>query len=360
MFIYEISLIIFILKSVFDSYFSWMNLFQLWPTFIATIIYRITLIGCYDPQFVCLEKYPLAILKYLVIIIGISAFFYFLQFLFFCLKKNNTKQILTTVGIIFFLTFIYDTGVDLKSHGSYNRIVLFIFLILYFILYLLYFSLVKILKRHPIPFIVIVLSLVLFINYKIKKLFSNSCYNWSQGFNDTIIDNSVGNCKIYPPKTCYYEIFHGTFDFSRIFGETCENTPNNNPRNTLDYINDKNSKIIGFPRTENFTFFPESKYKIIQKTVASKIINMEDPQISDDVKKNIEVTINYHKNPPEVNIDLKVDESLIKERAKLFEKNKEKVLVKNILYLFIDSLSRTNFRRKLPKLYRWLEAKHYR
>jgi len=337
-----------------------MNLFQLWPTIIATIIYRITLIGCYDSQFVCLEKYPLGILKYLVIIIGISAFFYFLQFLFFFQKKNNTKQILTTAGIIFFLCFIYDTGVDLKSHGSYNRIVLLIFLILFLILYLLYFSLVKIMQRHPIPFIIIVVFLVAFINYKIKKLFSNSCYNWSQGFNDTFIDNKVGNCKIYAPKTCYYEIFNGTFDFSRIFGETCENTPNNNPRNTLDFITDKNAKYIGFPRTEKFNFFPESKYKIIQQTVANKIINMEDPKIGDEVKKDIEVTINYHKSPPEVKIDLKVDQTLINERAKLFEQNKDKVLVKNVLYLFIDSLSRTNFRRKLPKLYGWLEAKHYR
>jgi len=152
------------------------------------------------------------------------------------------------------------------------------------------------------------------------------------------------------------------FDFSRIFGETCENTPNNNPYNTLDFITDKKAKFIGFPRTEKFNFFPESKYRIIQQTVASRIINMEDPKIRDEVKKDVEVTINYHKSPPEVKIDLKVNQTLISERAKLWEQknNKDRVLSKNILYLFIDSLSRTNFRRKLPKLYSWLEAKHYR
>ena len=339
-----------------------MNLLQLWPTILATIIYRITLIGCYESQFVCLEKYPLGILKYLVIIIAISAFFYFLQFLLYIHKKNNTKQILTTVAIIFFLCFIYDTGVGLKSHGSYNRIVLFFSLFFFFILYLLYFSLIKILRKHPIPFIIVVVLLVALVNYKIKKLFENSCYNWSKGFHDTVIDNSIGNCKIYSPKTCYYEIFHGVFDFSRIFGETCENTPNNNPYNTLDFITDKKAKFIGFPRTEKFNFFPESKYRIIQQTVASRIINMEDPKISDEVKKDVEVTINYHKSPPEVKIDLKVNQTLISERAKLWEQknNKDRVLSKNILYLFIDSLSRTNFRRKLPKLYSWLEAKHYR
>jgi len=73
----------------------------------------------------------------------------------------------------------------------------------------------------------------------------------------------------------------------------------------------------------------------------------------------VEVTINYHKSPPEVNINLKVNQTLIEERAEIFKNYKDKVLSKNVLYVFIDSLSRTNFRRKLPKLYNWLESKHY-
>jgi len=306
-----------------------------------------------------LEKYPVGILKYLIIALAISALFFFLQFLLYTEKKYYRKQILTTIGVIFFLCFIYDTGADLRSHGSYNRVVLFFFMILFFFLNLIFIFFVKIFRRYPVPFIIICIGILVLINYKIKSLFSNSCYNWSQGFNDTIIDNSIGNCKIYPPKTCYYEIFHGFFDFSRIFGETCENTPNNNPSNTLDYINDKNAKIIGFPRTEKFNFFPESQYSILQHTVAKNIINMEDPKISDEIKHNVEVTINYHKSPPEVNIDLKVNQTLIKERAEIFEDYEEIVLSENVLYLFIDSLSRTNFRRKLPKLYSWLESKHY-
>jgi len=89
------------------------------------------------------------------------------------------------------------------------------------------------------------------------------------------------------------------------------------------------------------------------------VVDMEDPKISKEIKDRIEVTVDYNKSPAEVKIDLKVDQNLIAQRAKVFERYKDKVLVKNVFYVFIDSLSRVNFRRKLPKLYSWLEAKHH-
>lgn len=254
---------------------------------------------------------------------------------------------------------MYDTGSDLSSHGSYNRIVLFFFFGIYFSLYFFIFFLFKILKKYPLPLILAIVLLGIYGNYKIKNMIKYSCNNWLQGFNDSFIDNSQGRCKIYPPKTCYFEIFHGLFDFSKYFGETCQNTPNNNPLNTLINISDKNAKILGFPRSENWNFFPDSTYGYIQKTAMKNIINMEDPKISDDIKKNIEVTVNYKKIPAEVKIDLKVNKSLINERAKIFEKYRDAVMFKNVLYVFIDSLSRVNFRRKLPKLYKWVEEKHH-
>jgi len=331
---------------------------QLFPTIIGAIIYRISLIGCHEPLAVCLEKYSIAIIKYVILIIVASAFFFFLQILFYFQKKNNTKQFLTTLATMF-LCFIYDSGSEFNYHGSYNRIILCIFFVLFFIFYWFYLLFVKLFRKFPFPFVFISVGIAAFTNYRLKSIFSNSCHNWSQGFHDTVIDNSTGNCKIYPPKTCYFEIFHGVFDFSAIFGVTCENTPYNDPSNILDYITDKKAKFIGFPRTEKFNFFPESQYKILQHNVAKNIINMEDPNISDDVKKEVEVTINFHKNPAEINIDLKVNHTLIEERTDIFEDFKHDVLSKNVLFIFIDSLSRTNFRRKLPKFYKWIESKHH-
>ena len=307
-----------------------------------------------------MEKYPISILKYAVIVISISSFFYTIQIYLFIKDIINKIQITITFSLIFFLCFIYDTGSDQKSHGSYNRIVLLFGIVFMLTLYYIFSILIKTLIKYPIPVIIILILLGFYTNYKLKLFFLNSCGNWSQGFHDTKIDNSEGDCKIYPPQTCYFEIFHGVFDVSRIFSETCENTPYNNPYNTINNIKDKTTKILGFPRSEKWKFFPDSNFGYITKTAMKNVINMEDKNISDDIKKNIEVTVNYYKNPPEVAIDLKVNENLIKERRKTFGTFFNKVLNKNILYVFIDSLSRVNFRRKLPKLYSWIESKHHK
>jgi len=174
------------------------------------------------------------------------------------------------------------------------------------------------------------------------------------------MDNSRGNCKIASPKICYFEILHGVFDFSKLFAETCQNVPNDNPLNTLPNTQVQNAKIIGFPRSEKWSFFPDSTYGNIQKSAMKNVVDMEDPKLSKEIKDRIEVTVDYRKpSGKQVNIDLKVDKKLIEQRAKVFEKFKDTVLVKNVLYVFIDSLSRVNFRRKLPKLYKWMEAKHH-
>lgn len=89
------------------------------------------------------------------------------------------------------------------------------------------------------------------------------------------------------------------------------------------------------------------------------VVDMEDPKLSKEIKDRIEVTVDYNKTPAKVSIDLKVDKKLIEDRAKIFKKYNDKVLVKNVFYVFIDSLSRVNFRRKLPKLYKWFEEKHH-
>jgi hypothetical protein len=124
--------------------------------------------------------------------------------------------------------------------------------------------------------------------------------------------------------------------------------------NNEKYLTDKSARIIGYPRTEKWDIFPSSTHGMMNKRVMKEIINMEDPRISPAVKSKIEVTTNYNMSPPEVSIDLKRDENLVKERKKIYNKFSRDVLSKNVLYLFIDSLSRVNFKIKLPKFYKWI------
>lgn len=334
------------------------DIISFFPTIIATTIYMITLTGCYDTEFECLEKYPLHILKYLLYAIFVCGFLFTLQFILYFYDKSSKLQVISTIGIMIFLLFVYDTGTELKSHGAYNRIVLFITIFIWGLIYSVFYMIFFSINKKPILTILIIFTIIFFSYLKIKGLVKNSCEGWEIGFKGSIINNMNSKCKVYPPKTCYYKIFDGMFDVSKLFGESCKTMPTNKWSNNEKYAPDKTAKIIGYPRTERYLIFPDSNYGNLQKKVISNLINMEDPYINHRIKDHIEVTTNYHKNPPEVTINLKYDDELVKERAKIFKQQKENVLSKNVLFIFIDSLSRTNLRRKLPKFYKWIEDKY--
>jgi hypothetical protein len=177
------------------------------------------------------------------------------------------------------------------------------------------------------------------------------------GFKGTkMVNNPESHCNINKPNTCYYKIFDGLFDVTKMLGVTCENSDSNLFSNIEKYISDKESKIIGYPRTENWNIFPDSVFGKFNKKVMSSIVNMEDPKIDKKIKDDIEITTNFYKNPPEVKINLKRNEELAMKRKAIFEsESKDKVLAKNVIHLFIDSLSRVNFKLKLPKFYKWIE-----
>jgi hypothetical protein len=334
------------------------NVLTFLPTILAGIIYLITLTGCYDTEFECLEKYPLHILKYLLYAILVCGFLYTLQVFLFFKNKCSKCQLITSISILIFLCFIYDTGTELKSHGAYNRIVLFIVLFFWALIYLVYYLIRFSVTRKPRLTLLIISTLVFFSYLKINHALQTSCEAWEVGFKGTKINNINSKCIINAPKTCYYKIFDGIFDVSRLFGETCKTMPTNKWSNNEKYVPDETAKIIGYPRTEGYPIFPDSNYGQLQKKVISNLVNMEDPKVDPKIKEKIEVITNYHKNPPEVEINLKYNEELVKSRQEIFKDFRKDVLSRNVLYIFIDSLSRTNIRRKLPKFYKWIEDKY--
>lgn len=300
-------------------------------------------------------------MKYGLLIILISAFFYFVQILLFFRNKIDFRQLGFMLLSIFFLCFIYDTGSEFKSHGSYNRVILFLFIMFFSIFYMLGLYLLQLIQQYPKVIISSLLIILFMIGLKVKIAFDRSCYNWLDGFQNSKMDNRYGPCIIPPPKTCYFELFDGFFDLTKLFGETCENTPYNNPQNTLMNLSPKlqKAKILGYPRSENWKLFPDCIYGNIQKIAMEQMVDMEDPLVPQEVKDKIEVTVNYKLKKPEVKIDLKRDNELAIKRTKIFDKYRNRVHYKNVLYVFIDSLSRVNFRRKLPKLYKWMENKYH-
>ena len=334
------------------------NLFTFSPTIIASIIYLFTLRGCTGAEINCMIKHPPSILKYFILAIFTSGLLFTLQFIIYTLGKCNKLQLVTSAFTMIFLCFLYDSGNDFKSHGSYNRLVLLIAVLIctitYTIIYLIFYSV----KLRPILSILTIITLLYFSYLKISSSIQYSCYDWEKGFKNSKIDNTGSRCKIYPPGTCYFKLLDGLFDVTKVFGLTCNNMPSNKWSNNELSIDHNSTKIFGFPRTEKFSIFPQSNNMRLSKNVMEGLINMEDPNIGSEQKQDIEVTLDISRNPPQPSINLKYDEKLVSQRRERFKTYENEVLSKNVIFIFIDSLSRTNLRRKLPKFYKWIEDKY--
>ena len=90
---------------------------------------------------------------------------------------------------------------------------------------------------------------------------------------------------------------------------------------------------------------------------------MDDPEVPQDIKDSIEFTIDMsspHKH--QLNVNLKKNETRAREqqilRQKILAKDKLEGktdrIDKNVFILYIDNLSRANFKRRLPKVTEWL------
>jgi hypothetical protein len=284
----------------------------------------------------CLRQYPMELMKYVVLAIFIAGLLFITQIVFYLKKYTDFKIIGIELITLTFLCFIYDTGTDLNSHGAYNRFILLVSMLICAFIFTLGKVLTDSLRRRPIISLMIIILCVFLIHYKINQIFTTSCVGWDDGLKGTkLINTPESQCKIYPPKTCYYEIFDGFFDVSKMLGETCENNGTNLFSNIEKYIPDKTSKIIGYPRTEKWIIFPDSTYGKMNKNVMSNMINMEDDKIDSKIKDNIEITTNFYKNPPEVNINLKRNEEIAKQRSETFNtKSKDKVMAKNVIHFY--------------------------
>jgi hypothetical protein len=263
--------------------------------------------------------------------------------------EKKIPLIYSALPSIFILIFLI--GFNYGNNGVYARKVFTYGLLLSLHLYIL-IKLTAFMYKH-FSFLTLVF---LFISFSFSASFfifkiKLSCSEWDLGLGGVRIDNDH-DCKVKYPNICYIDLFLHWFDFSAFNNnETCEEIKNNNFNLIRPYLTDPKTKKIGFPRTENYAFFNQSELVYFTKTVRGDLTNIES-----SINPNaFEVIVNYYDSRPKVTISLKRNESLIKERK---EKNKEGKMYKNVFIIYIDSLSRTHFRRQLGKTFSWFESKY--
>ena len=289
------------------------------------------------------------------------------------------------IQIPFIATYAYYfytyQGVDLKNHGIYNSILLTIVSFIIFLCYLYFFKLFKLLYKHKIrQFFLLLLSLLspLFIIY--YSVIEIECHNFYRGLNGLEISQkeSENSCYLPKPNFCTIKLFDNIFDLSRIVYLIKKGIPpipyisNYLYNKDLYCINRDNSKSVfyehanrkkrlnkfgfnlSFPDTSIFDFKKHSRvgkfhYKVFNRIYDyDKRIKKYNNSLNRKKRANPEVVVHFNNETDKgtLTMELRQDKRLIYKRRKLAAKFK--VRYDNILFIFIDAVSKNHFRRKFP------------
>ena len=311
--------------------------------------------------------YSLAILT-LFSSIFISISIYMIIFMRF--RKIHLLFIL----IIYIFLFFIDHKDGLQQHGFFNfigfTITTFFFLFLFCLMKFLSYLYKK--KNYLLLIIFLISGLSIFISLKIFERNNFNCENWKKGLNNSFIDNESKDfpCNIKIPKqhSCYLTEIGPYFDFTKKYKPSClENKTLENERKkfsmnfeNLNYYKISKKNHFGFPLTNNDDFNPYdfgtlvyNGNKSFESSLYNNIIfmdlyntnktkyypNIERPEIEIYFEgEKGKLIINVHKN-----------QSLINEKEELLRQNKNRLIYKNILVIFFDTVSRAHFFRKFPK-----------
>jgi hypothetical protein len=327
---------------------------------LSAFLYVLSLEGCHETQTHCLVNLnPQFFHKISFYLITTS---FIIAFVFVFTYFNYIKKIhsITCLIIFSYLTLIHDIGGDLAHHGSYNRLILYILIVIFICLILLTKITIYFLFKKFYKFIILCLLLVilaiLYLNYKL----TNSCQNWTAGLNGMQIDNDLttNKCKIVNPNYCWQNILDGLLDISGLLNESCDKFRTGERAELMKYLDKKfhNSYNLGYPITTKFSWINESKFEFFTKLVYDRYVDL-DKDIVDYSMSEPEITLHFNMTNKlgKINMRIPKNETLVKERKEIIKNETLPPITKNILFVYVDSISRPHFLRKMKKTSTWIE-----
>ena len=273
----------------------------------------------------------------------------------------------TIIAFVFFHS--YNHGMDFEDHGYFNFFFYFIIVGIFNLLMLPLDIFIYCLKKdNNKKLVLIYLGLFLlfgFIIYNYLFNYKSNCSEWPKGLNDTFLENNSSKygCQIKFPKTCAYKVFDFIQDYSKIRGYDCKTLNDIKIKeklfkfSTSPFIT-KETTRVGFPLTNKdpSCFKDSEKTKPVVDYVLKNLVDMDNKEILDKYFKDKmpEISVDFSdKNKGKLKIDVHFNKTLSEER-KLLESNSEPYS-KNVLLLYIDSVSRANSLRKLKKTMKFFE-----
>ena len=354
-------------KSNQNSFFIKKDILILFLSFLSFYFYNKSFKGCHGTQSYCLVTLSPSFFYLLGIYIMISSIIS-LYIIYQILQKNASFfHLIYYIPIISYLLYFVDNGSDLSHHGSYNKMIFYVLFCAFFVLFI-FFCLIKyIYRNYRIIFVSLTLSLIwiiIYTNIKIRK----NCDTWYNGLNGIKLENNPNfdKCKIVQPKKCWINLLDGIFDVSRILNEDCNNFRGGEKMELLKYLPPllNSSNKFGFPITTNYTWLNGSHFDRFFNNVMADIIPLDKYDINKIPKeKKPEIILNFDPitQMGQIDISINKNQELIKTRKKLYESLplKEKPKYSNILFLYIDAISRPEFIRSMKHTQNFLSKYYY-
>ena len=339
-----------------------LNILVLIYLLIGRYLYLLSLKGCNKSEYECLFdiQYIIDDINYCV-----RSTFYF-TFVLFLIQINLCSKLYIILIFASFGEFILrDHDNNFLNHGILNLLGFFVILFIAEIIILIIVLFRYLYKyKNKIPFITSVISFSIATSIFIFKHKNNFfCKDWDKGLNNTFIDNNSSKyrCKIKIPKTkCLINIIRPFLDASKITAINCKNRREQEKyllKNFLNITNDTNIKRIGYPITigkdPEIIGKPALYSNTLLQFMKNNLINMDNREQLNKLEEyqKPEVIVDFTEDPyGQIKININHKDNLAKER-----KIKQKNDTKNILFIYMDNLSRNHFYRQYPLTSKFLE-----
>jgi len=308
---------------------------------LANFLYIITDTQCpFEDPSQCAREFIVPHLEQWAIQIFISALFFTTLIYTGLKKKIPFFYSIAAILNVLYLCFFYNPILSVRNYGQMFAFFLALSLIIC-LSCLGFYLLVRFLyRKRPAAVLIIPLTILLFCVLFYFAKVKNSCDHWTTGLGGEKMLAEPGTCRIDQPAVCPYEVTDGWFDLSRL--KTCSAFKPD--ADVLQkYYGD--APVIGFPRTEKFT---DDERWPLQNTMLDRVVPLS--SMNDPAGADLEIFVDKSSEKhPQLKINVKKNETLIKER----EEVKSDTLVKNVLVIYIDALSRVNALRQLKKTMGW-------
>ena len=295
-----------------------------------------------------------------------SAFFVTLALFLIEFKICKVYQLFIII-VRYLLFFIMYRGENLDAHGTYNTIFFLICVCLGQIVLLFLFCLKSIYQKRKSIAISIVLFLIVLsiIIYTTKIEDKVKCKNWEYGLNNTKLDNDKSKypCQIIvPDHNCYLNFLGPYLDFS--MGKECKQKKGEKYKlkqvSTSKYVN-KTTKRIGFPITThriNFNLNKQLNSANLYHEIMNNLVDMDNKEQLEALgeSEKPEVVVDFTNNElGDIHINVNYDDELSKKRKQMEKNAKSKPLYENVIFIFLDGISRSHFPRNFKKTAAFME-----